>query len=155
IGRAVRDQPEENWDVMSFPAIADEEDALGRKPGEALWPQRYSREWLLKRKAAMNLRLWNALYQQRPTKHESIEWGPDHFDYPGFWFDEWPENMTVRGLSLDPSKGRTKHSDYSAYAMGGWSEDGTLWVEGDLQRRSPGKIVVDGIEHIRKFRPAG
>jgi hypothetical protein len=31
----------EKWEVINCPAIAEEHDVLGRKPGEALWPARY------------------------------------------------------------------------------------------------------------------
>jgi len=31
----------ENWIVVDFPAIAEENDALGREPGEVLWAERY------------------------------------------------------------------------------------------------------------------
>jgi hypothetical protein len=34
----------EQWDVVSLPAIAEEDDLIGRQPGEALWPERYSVE---------------------------------------------------------------------------------------------------------------
>src|SRR5690348_3861723 len=37
------EQGGEHWEVLRLPAIAEEEDdALGRHPGEALWPQRFS-----------------------------------------------------------------------------------------------------------------
>lgn len=37
IGRLAR----EGWNVINLPAIAEANDALGRAPGEALWPERY------------------------------------------------------------------------------------------------------------------
>ncbi len=42
-------------------------DRLGRKPGEALWPKRFSSAALLERKAEMGSYSFAALYQQRPV----------------------------------------------------------------------------------------
>lgn len=67
----------DQWRVIDMPAIAyldpdepDKVDALGRQPGEALWPTRYSVEALLKIKGRVGERVWNALYQQRPRPLE-------------------------------------------------------------------------------------
>lgn len=56
----------DHWRVVNFPAIA-EEDEPHRKRGEALHPERYPLENLLKIKSAIGTRDWEALYQQHPT----------------------------------------------------------------------------------------
>ena len=34
------------------------------------------------------------------------------------WFDEWPSELTVRVIALDPSKGGdARRGDYSAYVL--------------------------------------
>lgn len=60
----------EAWDVINFPAIADAEDVTGRKPGDALWPSRFSRERLKVIEETVGSRWWQALYQQRPSPAE-------------------------------------------------------------------------------------
>lgn len=57
----------EHWDVVSFPAIAESGDELGRKPGEALWPQRYDETALDRIRRAVGSYTWSSLYQQRPN----------------------------------------------------------------------------------------
>lgn len=58
----------EQWDVLSLPALAEEgEDPLGRRPGEALCPERYDAAALAARRQAMGSRSFQALYQQHPT----------------------------------------------------------------------------------------
>lgn len=59
----------DKWTTVILPAIAKENDQLGRKPGEALWP-----EWMdvpalnrIKNQPAMTPRLWSALYLQDPV----------------------------------------------------------------------------------------
>lgn len=57
----------EKWEVLSLPALAKENDPLGRKPGEALWPGWQSRDDLLAIQNRLTPRMWAALYQQEPV----------------------------------------------------------------------------------------
>ncbi len=66
IGKCLSDMPNENWTVINLPALAEANDPLGRSPGEALWPERYSRERLLRIKEALGDYWWQAMYQQHP-----------------------------------------------------------------------------------------
>src|SRR3990167_3851221 len=54
------------WEVVSYPAIA-EEDEPHRRIGEALHPERYPIDNLLAIQRAIGSREWAALYQQRPA----------------------------------------------------------------------------------------
>ena len=55
------------WDVVTFPAIAIEDDVLGRHKGDALWPDRFPVKRLLQiKKALSSVRLWEGTYQQSP-----------------------------------------------------------------------------------------
>jgi predicted phage terminase large subunit-like protein len=58
------------WDVLCFPAIAEEADALERSPGEALWPERYPLTDLEDRRNTLGSYGFAALYQQRPAPRE-------------------------------------------------------------------------------------
>jgi predicted phage terminase large subunit-like protein len=75
IGRLERiagtDEEGEPWHFVNFPAIADSEaDVLGRKPGEALWPERFPVDHLHKIKNQVGPYVWEALYQGSPTPSE-------------------------------------------------------------------------------------
>ncbi|KOR93962.1 phage terminase large subunit [Geobacillus stearothermophilus] len=67
-GRLLEHEPE-RWTVVSLPAICDSEnDLLGRKIGEPLWPEYgFDEKWAEETKKSVGSRTWNALYQQRPT----------------------------------------------------------------------------------------
>lgn len=56
----------DEWRVVNFPAIAEEDEEF-RKKGEALHPERYPLDQLLKTKQAIGTRDWEALYQQHPV----------------------------------------------------------------------------------------
>ena len=72
----------EQWKIFSFPAVAehdeydDETGELLRREGEALHPERYPLELLMKIKLGtsdepgVGSRVWASLYQQRPTAAE-------------------------------------------------------------------------------------
>lgn len=56
------------WTFIDLPALALPGDVLGRRPGEALWPWRYTTEELTSlRLSHSSTRWWSALYQQQPT----------------------------------------------------------------------------------------
>jgi len=56
----------EQWEVLKFPAIAEEKDILGRKPGDPLWKERYPTEALNRIKGTVSAYWWAAMYQQSP-----------------------------------------------------------------------------------------
>ena len=59
----------DQWEVLSLPAICEEEE---KHPGDireenmALWPDKYTYAELMKIKATIGVYEWSALYQQRP-----------------------------------------------------------------------------------------
>lgn len=93
-GRLIKQMKEDpkadRWDIVSLPAIAEENDLLGRAPGEPLWPERYSKEKLESIKTSVGSYVWSALFQQNPRPQEGgifrREWWkfyrqtPNHFD---------------------------------------------------------------------------
>jgi predicted phage terminase large subunit-like protein len=56
----------DNWHLLRLPALAEEGDPLGRKLGEALWPEWEDSNALSRKRAAVGERAWSALFQQRP-----------------------------------------------------------------------------------------
>jgi predicted phage terminase large subunit-like protein len=77
--QAVATEPEK-FRVTELRAMAEEEDALGRAPGEALWPDRYDVAALLRIKRVLTQKegeySWQALYQQRPSPAEGDVFKP-------------------------------------------------------------------------------
>lgn len=86
IGQILKeDSHDHQWEVLNFPAIAEDFDVLGRKPGEALWPERYDEKRLERMKKDVGSYTWSALYQQRPVPAEGgvfkREWFPKERRY--------------------------------------------------------------------------
>lgn len=59
------DSNADQWLQLKFPALALENDPLGRSPGDPLWPERFTKENLLSIQA-LSERYFEALFQQNP-----------------------------------------------------------------------------------------
>lgn len=96
---------------IRLPAFAEDDDILGRKPDEPLWPARFDTERLKSARLGMSERWWSALFQQRPTSAEGGEIKRHWFRY----YDELPvspEQMDMRVMSVDAAFRDTDGSDY-------------------------------------------
>ena len=60
----------EQWEIIELPAIAEENDLMGRAPGEALCPSRYNLDALGRIRKKLGEYSFAALYQQRPTPRD-------------------------------------------------------------------------------------
>jgi phage terminase large subunit-like protein len=60
----------EPWKFVRLPMTAEDNDPIGRMPGEVLEPERYSIDAVASRKALLGNYLWTALEQQRPAEEE-------------------------------------------------------------------------------------
>ena len=70
----------DNWKIISFPAIAETNEAH-RKENEPLQPERFGLDTLNKIKMAVGSRVWNSLYQQRPSAIEGSLFKREHWQY--------------------------------------------------------------------------
>ena len=81
-GFLLENQPGQ-WSVLSLPAIAGVDDQLGRKPGEALWPERFPVDVLEQIREEASSFWFSAMYQQDPQPAEGgllkREWIREHF----------------------------------------------------------------------------
>lgn len=122
------EHPDEDWEVISLPAVAEENDLLGREVGEPLLPDVRSAEWLLGAKKALGTRDWNSLYQQTPVKrHARSEfeqtWFKRHNGISQDDADEWNKYIIV-----DPTRTKNAGSDNAAMAVIGLAPDGNRYV---------------------------
>ncbi len=64
-GRILQNDP--SWTVLRLPALAEENDPMGREPGAALWPEAFDQRALERTRHSVGPRYWQATYQQNPT----------------------------------------------------------------------------------------
>lgn len=105
-GRLLK-QEGDNWDIVNFPAIAKEEDILGREEGEALWPERYPISEIEDIRNTLLDRMFLSLYQQEPRKtEESALWNYDIIKN----VNEYP-NLKKVIVAIDPATSNNSNSD--------------------------------------------
>lgn len=111
-GRILSSPEAKLWEHVNFPAVAEEEDELGRSPGQALWAERFDELSLETKQAEVGSRAFNALYQQRPTAPEGAAiqrlWWK--------WYDEDPAKIAQDCdqiiQSWDPTFDNAETSDF-------------------------------------------
>ena len=95
------------WTVINLPAIAEENDQLGRAVGEPLWPARFPYESLMQIKRTVGSYWWSSLYQQRPAPEEG-----EIFRRKWWQFYTGPPKIKEYIQSWDCSFKDEKGSDY-------------------------------------------
>ncbi len=56
----------EDWRIVRLPAIAEDQDPIGRPSGAPLWPEWETLDALHKKQTVVGSRIWSALFQQSP-----------------------------------------------------------------------------------------
>jgi predicted phage terminase large subunit-like protein len=108
VNQMERNEDVDPWEVVEFPAIKDD--------GEALWPEFWDVNELLAKKAAIDIRYWNAQYMQKPTSEEGAlikrEWWK-------IWDKESPPQCEFTIMSLDAAQEANTRADYNALTTWG------------------------------------
>lgn len=117
LAQAKADPEADQWEVLSLPAIRDTDDNPldPREMGEALWPTKYPLPRLNKLRA-QGSRVWNALYQQRPSAAAGniIKRGDIRY------YDKLPDLQEVM-ISVDATFTAKAKSDFVAMQV--WGRD--------------------------------
>ncbi|MEQ8849082.1 hypothetical protein [Botrimarina sp.] len=118
-----------------------------------LWPEEEDLYTLMRLRIELGEAAFEREKQSQPIDPTRCEWPESYFD-ESVWFDDWPRDLTLRVIALDPSKGAdARHGDYSAYVLLGVDRSGLLHVEADLDRRPVARMVADGVRLCTRFRP--
>ena len=134
-------------------AFYDQHRAEMDKGAVLLWPEQEDLYTLMCMRAESGTTAFEREKQSTPVNPELCEW-PESYFGDWVWFDDWPAELQLRTLALDPSKGNdARRGDYSAFVMLGVAHNGLLYIEADLARRPTPQIVEDGVELCRRFRP--
>ena len=123
----------DQWEVVEFPAILPS--------GKALWPEKWPVEELLKTKATLQPRYWNAQYQQEPTSDSVALIKRDMWRV---WEEEDPPNCEFIIQSWDTAHDTKTSSDYSACTTWG------VWYN-EQENNSPHVILLDAFKDRMEF----
>lgn len=139
------------WRIVDLPALALENDPLGRAEGEALWPERFPKRFLLGQQRR-DPRGFQALYQGRPTAETGSFFQKD-------WIrtykpNELPHNLRYYCAS-DHAVSTRQDRDKTCLIAVGVDEKENIYVLPDIfWRHAPSDVVVDAmIGMMKQHRP--
>lgn len=138
------------WKIIDIPAIAGDDDALGREPGAALWPEKFGLPYLesFKRRNPVG---FSALYQQKPTPEDGDFFKADML--APYRQPDLPKNLRIYAAS-DHAVGIKQTNDYTCLLIVGVDEWSNVWLVDCWWKREKSDVVVDAmIELMRKWKP--
>ena len=162
----------ELWEHVNLAALAEEDDALGRRPGEALCPERYDEQALGAIRVSIGSQAWSALYQQRPTPEGGGSFKRKDFRYWTPWTAEEktyrledddgallvPQSECWRFITADLAMSKHTSSDYSVAAVwdvAAWLKPSRLILVHVERERYEGAEHVDWLQGMwRRYRPS-
>lgn len=112
VNQMVKQEGVDEWEVVEFPAILNE----GTPKERSLWPEFWPLKELRAKKAALDIRYWNAQYLQNPVSEEGAlikrEWWR-------VWEDESPPSCEFTIMSLDAAQEANNRADFNALTTWG------------------------------------
>lgn len=145
MNRMLNDPLADQWTIINLPALALEgypsseteqvmkmrdgvylplKDSLGRKAGEPLWGDRFSREALFSTRAEIGTYDFEALYQQSPFPKSGQK-------YRREWFrviTQLPEGVTIRFIVRLWDKANSTKGDFTAGVLMAYCTDGNFYI---------------------------
>jgi predicted phage terminase large subunit-like protein len=112
LNQMVKNDDVDDWEIVEFPAIIEDSDGND----QSLWPEFWPLEELQSKKAALDIRYWNAQYMQNPTSEEGAlikrEWW-------NIWEEEDPPECEFIIMTLDAAQEKNNRADYNALTTWG------------------------------------
>ena len=138
LGGQVLADKTEKWEVLRLPAVAEQEDPLGRPPGAPLWPEWESIEALEQKKKVVGSRVWSSLFQQSPLPPGDRLFKVSAIPVLDHWTEpEGRRRLTVRAWDLASTSAET-----------GNDPDWTVGLK--LTRLDKQTFVIEDIVRVRK-----
>ncbi len=123
-GRLMAGEPA--WECLRLPAMAEADDAMGRAPGQVLWPEWQDEAAVMRRRAEVGERAFAAMYQQRPRPPDAALFKAD----------------AIRILAQAPGMARTVRAWDLAASLPGGGRDPDYTVGLKLGLAAGGQMVV-------------
>jgi predicted phage terminase large subunit-like protein len=150
-GRALQ---HEEWEVVSLPALAEDNDPLGRAHGEPLWGDGdygYGAQ-LVELSKRTPARTWSALYQQRPAPEEG-----DYFKSE--WlrpYDTAPDPKTLRVYGGSDYAVTADGGDYTVHAVVGLDPEGRMYLLDLWRKQASSDVWIEAFcDLVKRWKPMG
>lgn len=137
----------DGFKMINIPALALEDDPIGRKVGEPLWPERFPLKHYLEMQAVDPVG-FSSLYQCDPTPAQGVFYQVDEIQT--YKRGELPDNLTIYAAS-DHAVGTKNHNDPSCMGTYGVCEKGNAYILPNLVwRRIDTKDAVEAMIKIMR-----
>lgn len=144
------------WTVISLPMEAEDNDPLGRKPGEWLWA-----EWFAQNEEARQKILafkadpltWSGLFQQHPTPVEGAYFKKEMLctyrmkDQPPI------ENLRIY-IASDHALKKSERNDYTCFIVAGVDHNSRIWILDIFRSRlDTYEAVQEMLRYAKRYSP--
>lgn len=142
-----------HWETISLPAIAEENDPLGRTVGQPLWDDDYGYgQQLIDLQKSTPARTWSALYQQRPA--------PEDGDYfKAEWLRPYtvaPDRETMRVYGGSDYAVTADGGDYTVHVVVGIDPAGRMYLLDLWRKQAASDEWVEAFcDLVLKWKPLG
>jgi predicted phage terminase large subunit-like protein len=150
-GRALQ---HENWRVIELPAIAEQNDPLGRKPGEPLWDDDdygYGQQ-LVDLSKSTPARTWSALYQQKPAPDQGAYFNAD-------WlrpYEKLPPRDTLSVYGASDYAVTENGGDFTVHVVVGLDPEGRMYLLDLWRGQTQGDVWIDAFcDLVLIWKPEG
>lgn len=134
------------WRIINLPAIAEDDDPLGRAPGEPLWPERFDLDFL-KQQQRLDPLGFSALYQQRPTVADGTLFQRENIRF----YDKAPPDLRIYCAS-DHAVSTDQRRDATVLLTVGVDREDNIYVLDCWWQRQPTDVVVEAMLNILRLR---
>jgi predicted phage terminase large subunit-like protein len=142
------------WRKIDLPALAEDNDVLGRQLDEPLWPARFSKAYLEEIRNA-DPRGFAALYQGRPAPREGAFYKAIDL-VPYGRMDDMPAHHKMRFYAAsDHAVSIDRKADKSCLMIVGVDEQDHIWIMPDVvwARLDSAQAVESMVALMRKYKP--
>lgn len=133
--------------IINLPAIAEDDDPLGREPGDALWPDgpdKFDIDFLEEQQSLDPLG-FAALYQQRPSLLDGDMFKRENIKFYGFGTgNDLPEDLRIYCAS-DHAVGITQRNDPSCFIKVGVSAQNDIYILECVWKKMPADMAVEAM----------
>ena len=154
-GAYYNEEEAQDWRIIDIPALATSpDDPLGRKPGEALWPERFSAEYLRMQQRS-DPRGFQALYQGSPTPADGAFFKAAHILTYMRMIEMPPKEELRYYAASDHATSVDQARDKTCLMVVGVDRNDHIWVQNDLfwEHASTDRVVEAMILMMQKYKP--
>lgn len=142
------------WHLINLPALADDDDVLGRKPGEPLWNERFDTEYLEQIRAS-DPRGFQTLYQGKPSPKEGAFFRSDHLVGYNSMRDLPPTETMRYYAASDHAVSLAQAADKTCLMVVGVDQADHIWIQPDVvwARLDSNAAITGMIALMEKYKP--